>query len=185
MLNALRSLALPSVMERLTLLANHVLSAEPVAARRLQPHAGRCIVLQFEGWPSLLPALPPLVFRVTPAALLEWCGDDAAPSGTETADLRVSIEASNPALGLLQLLGGTRPRIDVAGDAVFAGDVNWLFENLRWDVQDDVARIVGQAPAHEIARVASAVAAAVRGAVGNVAGLAGRWRDSSAGQPPR
>ena len=181
MLNALQSLAGPAVMERATLLINHVLVSEPVAAQRLRPHAGRCIVLHFEGWPSLLPALPATAFRITPAALVEWCGAETPAD----ADLRVTLDASNPALGLVQMLTGERPRVDVAGDAALATDVNWLFENLRWDVQDDLARLVGQAPAHEIARLASGVAAGLRAAAGTLAGVAGRARDTAAGQPPR
>jgi ubiquinone biosynthesis accessory factor UbiJ len=183
MFNALHSafdtLAQPAVMQRATLLVNHVLAAEPVAVERLRPHTGRSILLQFEGWPSLLPPLPVMAFRITPAALVEWCGPDALAD----VDLRVSIDASNPALAFVQALGGKRPQVDVAGDAALATDVNWLFANLRWDVQDDLARLVGQAPAHELARLAAAVAEGLRAAVGRLSGLAGRG--AAPGQPPR
>jgi ubiquinone biosynthesis protein UbiJ len=182
MVNALQSafdaVVQPAVMERATLLVNHVLAAEPVAAERLRPHAGRSILLQFEGWPGLLPSLPVLAFRITPAALGEWCGSDAAPAD---ADLRVAIDASNPALALVQALGGKRPQVDVAGDAAFAADVSWLLAHLRWDVQDDLARLIGQVPAHELARLTSMVAEGLRAAVGRLAGLAGRAPE----QPPR
>jgi ubiquinone biosynthesis protein UbiJ len=117
-----------------------------------------------------LPPLPATAFRVTPAGLLEWCGADA-PS---EPDLRVSVDASNPALAMAQALAGTRPKVDVAGDAAFATDLNWLFDNLRWDVQDDLARIVGQAPAREIARVAGGIANGMREAAKAVSGLVGR-----------
>jgi ubiquinone biosynthesis protein UbiJ len=85
-------------------------------------------------------------------------------------------------------LVGERPRIEVAGDAAFASDVNWLFDNLRWDVQDDLARIVGDAPAREITRLGRAVAAAVREAAHALDGLAARARgrkdgDSGAAGP--
>jgi len=176
MFHTLQTLAGSAVMERVTLLVNHVLASEPVAAQRLAVHAGRCIQLHFDGWPTLLPPLPLTAFRVTPAGLVEWCG--SAPP--EVADLRVEIDASNPALALVQAASGERPRIDVAGDAAFAADVNWLFDNLRWDVQDDLARVVGQAPAREIVRLGTAVAAALRQAVTTVGGLASRARGSSA-----
>ena len=152
-------------MERATLLANHVIGAEPAAVARLKAHAGRSIRLHFEGWPVMLPPLPPTAFRVTPAGLLEWCGNEAAtPDATPAtdADLRVSIDVSNPALGMAQALMGERPKVDVAGDAAFAADLNWLFDNLRWDVQDDLERIVGAAPARELARVAGGVATGLR-----------------------
>ena len=159
-----------AAIERLTLLVNHVLGAEPVATKRLQAHAGRCIRLNFEGWPALLPPLPATAFRVTPAGLVEWC-DGEAPN---EPDLRVGIDASNPALAVAQAFAGTRPKVDVAGDAAFATDLNWLFANLRWDVQDDLARIVGQAPAREIARIGSGIAVGMREAAKAVSGLVTR-----------
>ena len=170
MLHSLNSLLGQAIVERLTLLVNHVLGGEPVATQRMKVHAGRVIRLQFEGWPALLPPVPATTFRVTPAGLLEWIGaDEPAEAG-----LRVSVDASNPALALAQAVGGTRPKVDVAGDAAFAADLNWLFDNLRWDVQDDLGRIVGQAPAREIARIASGVAAGMREAAKAVSGLAAR-----------
>lgn len=180
MLHTLQTLANTAVMERTTLLLNHVLASEPVAAKRLQEHAGRSIRLQFDGWPALLPALPVTAFRVTPAGLLEWLADTP---GDAAADLRVAVDASNPALAMVQALGGERPRVEIAGDAAFAADVDWLFANLRWDVQDDLARIVGDAPAREIARLGGAIAAALRQAARAVGGLGGRARE--AGAPPR
>jgi ubiquinone biosynthesis protein UbiJ len=179
MLQGLQSLAGAAALERLTLLANHVLSAESAAVQRLRAHQGCCIRLQFDAWPALLPALPPTSFRVTPAGLLEWCATDAPID----ADLRVDIDAANPALLLLNVLTGARPRVDVTGDALLAADVHWLFDNLRWDLEDDMARIVGPLAAHEIARVFRAVAAALRDAVGRVNALAARTGVGVAGPP--
>ncbi len=170
MIDDLRMLAGDAVLARLVLLANHVIGAEPAAVARLAPHAGRSVALQFSGWPSLLPPLPALAFTVTPAGLLEWAGHTppAAP------DLRIDIDASNPALLALRSLTGERPRIDITGDAAFAADMQWLADHLRWDVQDDLQRVVGAGPAREIARLGSAVAAALRDAAQALAGLATR-----------
>ena len=170
MFHTLNTLLGSAAIERVTLLVNHVLASEPVATDRMRAHAGRCMQLHFDGWPALLPALPSTAFCVTPAGLIEWCGDEALPE----PDLRVSIDASNPAMAMAQALTGTRPKVEVAGDAVFATDLNWLFDNLRWDVQDDLARIVGQAPAREIARVGSGIAAGMREAAKVVSGLVAR-----------
>ena len=181
MLHALNAVLGNAAIERLTLLANHVLASEPAATRRLVAHAGRCIRFQFDGWPSLLPALPATTFRVTPAGLVEWCGD-APPADP---DLRVAVDASNPAAAMAQAMAGTRPRVEVAGDAAFATDLNWLFDNLRWDVQDDLERVVGAAPAREIARVAGGVATGMRNVVRTLGGLVNRGRDAPAGSPPQ
>lgn len=177
MMHSLQALASQAVVERAILLANHVIAGEPVAAQRLGAHAGRCLLLTLDGWPALLPAAPPLGIRITPAGLLEWCGDDlpAAP------DLRVSVDASNPALALLRALGGEKPRIEVAGDAQFATDVNWLFDNLRWDLEDDLARLIGDAPARELSRFGASVAAALREAVRGIGSMASRLRGAGAG----
>lgn len=175
MLQALAAVASNAVLERATLLVNHVLASEPVAQQRLREHAGRCIQLRYLAWPSLLPPVPPMAFRVTPAGLVEWCGADIPAQ----ADLTVSIDASNPALLVARTLVGERPRIEVAGDAAFATDVNWLFDNLRWDLEDDLARVVGAAPAREMSRLARAVSAAVRESVRTLAGLAERARGGS------
>ena len=170
MLHSLQALASTAVIERAILLANHLIACEPVAAQRLREHSGRSVLLHLEGWPSLLPPLPPLALRFTAAGLLEWCGDEVP----EAPDLRVSVDASNPALALVRTLAGNKPRIEVSGDAQLATDVNWLFDNLRWDLQDDVARVVGQAPARELARVAGSVSAGLREAARAVGSLAAR-----------
>ena len=182
MISNLHSLAGGALMERATLLVNHVLASEPIAMQRLVPHAGRSIAVHFTGWPALLPALPSTRFTITPAGLVEW------NRGTEVdapADLSVSIDASNPALAAWRSLSGERPRVEVQGDAALAGDVNWLFDNLRWDLEDDLAKLVGQGPAHELARLAAGVAAAMRGAARGLSGLAARARGEAPAAPPR
>lgn len=158
MFHALQALAGTAALERATLLLNHVVAAEPAAVARLQPFAGRCIQLQFDGWPGWLPAWPPTSFRITPAGLFEWCGD-AVPADV---DLHIAVDASNPALSFMRTLAGVRPSVDVAGDSALAGEIDWLFDNLRWDVEDDLGRVIGAAPAREVARLGRAVAAAVR-----------------------
>jgi len=161
MLHTLNSLLAPAVMERLTLVINHVLAGEAVATARLQPHAGRTVELAASAWPTLLPAPPACVFRVTPAGLLEWCG----PERTAAADLTVRVDAANPALLLAKALAGEPPPVAIQGDAQLAGDVNWLLQNLRWDVAADLERLFGPLAAQQLQRLGSAVAAALRAAM--------------------
>ena len=170
MLHSLNELLGQAAIERVTLLVNHVLASEPVATQRLRAHEGRSIQIRFDGWPTLLPALPATAFRVTPAGLLEWCGAEPPPE----PDLRVTIDASNPALAMAQALAGTRPKVEISGDAAFAADLNWLIDNLHWDIQDDLARVVGQAPARELARMAGGVKAGLHEAAKAVGGLVAR-----------
>lgn len=183
MLEPLQQLAGTAFMQRFTLWLNHVLASESAALQRLRPHTGRSIRLQMTGWPSLLPPLPELTFVITPAGLVEWTGHEAPQ---QVPDLRLSVDASNPARSLVQGLAGQRPAVDVAGDAALATDVSWLMDNLRWDLQDDLARVIGPGPAHELARIGSKLAEGMRAAVSKLAGLAARGRNGGNGsqEPP-
>jgi ubiquinone biosynthesis protein UbiJ len=164
MLQNLNALLAPALMDRLVLVVNHVLSAEPAAVQRLMPHRGRVLRLELLQLPRLLPAPPPLAFVVTPAGLVEWCREPV------DADLRVRLEAANPAALAFQALTGSMPPLAIEGDAQLASDVDWLLKNLRWDVADDLERLFGPTLAHELHRLGSALAAAMRGARQVVAG---------------
>ena len=158
MLQSLQALLVPAVIERLVLVVNHVLAAEPVAMARLVPHQRRLIALELQQWPSLLPAPPVMKFRITPAGLIEWCGpDDATP-----ADLSVQLDAANPVALFARALGGEPPPLHVTGHAALASDIQWLVDNLRWDVEADLERVFGPVVAHQVARLGSSLAAGLR-----------------------
>ena len=172
MLEALNALLAPALMERLTLIVNHVLAAEPVATQRLKPHHGRSIRLHLDGWPTLLPAPPAFAFRVTPAGLLEWRGTDAPLA----ADLELRLDASNPAMLVADMAAGVAPAVELQGDAALATDINWLITNLRWDAEADLERVFGARVAHQMARVGSSFAQGLRSAMRGAGQLAARWR---------
>ncbi len=158
MLANLQGLLVPAVIERLVLVINHVLSSEPAAMSRLASHKGRSIALELQQWPSLLPRLPTLKLRVTPPGLLEWCGlGDDGP-----ADLAVRVDAANPALLFARALAGEPPRLDIAGDATLATDIQWLVDNLRWDVEADLDRLFGPLVARQLGQLGSALARGLR-----------------------
>jgi ubiquinone biosynthesis protein UbiJ len=148
MLQNLNALLAPALMDRLVLVVNHVMAAEPQAVARMLPHQGRVLRLDLLQLPRLLPAPPPLAFRITPAGLVEWCRDPV------DADLRVRLDAPNPAALALQALGGQLPPVVIEGDA-----------NLRWDVADDLQRLFGPTVAHELHRLGSGLARALRTAL--------------------
>jgi ubiquinone biosynthesis protein UbiJ len=162
----------PAVVERLTLLINHVLGSEAVATERLRPHAGRRVELQLSAWPSLLPAPPALAWRITPAGLLEWCGLNPEPG----ADLLVRLDAGNPAALAARLFAGETPPLQVEGDAQLAGDINWLAENLRWDLTADLERFFGPVVAQQLSRLGKALGSATGAAFRAAQGLSDRWR---------
>jgi ubiquinone biosynthesis accessory factor UbiJ len=157
----------PALAERLTLVLNHVLAAESVATERLSPHAGRMFKVQLQGWPSLLPPLPQLAWRISAAGLLEW-----APSAEgSTPELVVTVDASNPALLVARALGGVSPAVQIEGDAQLAADVNWLLNNVRWDVAADLERVFGPLVAQQVHQMGRAVVRGMR-AAGNATGNA-------------
>ena len=162
----------PAVMERLTLLLNHVLAGEPVATGRLLPHAGKVVALELEAWPAPLPPVPPLAWRITPAGMLEWFGMERQA----VAELTLRVSADNPALLAAKLMFGERPAVAIDGDAQLAGDVDWLMQNLRWDLAADLERIFPAPVALGLHRAGSALATGLRIAVQRASELKDRWR---------
>ncbi len=160
-------------LARVTLLLNHVLYAEPEATRRLGGHVGRSVGVVWQQWPSLFPPPPSPVWTVTPAGLLELdeSGVQTAPNGSG-ATLIVTLDGSQMLSWILSGAAG-RPPMDIRGDAAFAAEVSWLADNLRWDIEDDLARVVGDAPARVLSQVGSAAVQAVRAIVGRLPRAAG------------
>jgi len=100
-----------------------------------------------------------VALQVTPAGLF----DLAAPSATP--DLHFEVTEASP-LGLAQsALRGERPPVRIDGAVDFASDLQWLADNLRWDIEDDMARVIGDVPAHTLVSVARSAAQALRGFV--------------------
>jgi len=43
-----------------------------------------------------------------------------------------------------------------------AAEVNWLVDHVRWDIEEDLARVLGDAQAHTLAQAARGLATALR-----------------------
>lgn len=172
MLHSLNAMMAPALAERLTLLLNHVLAAEAVATERLRPHSGATLSLTLQDWPTLLPPPPALAWRITPAGLLDWCG----PAGVDAADLAVRLDAGNPAAVVARALAGEPPEVQIEGSAQLAGDVNWLLQNLRWDVAADLERLFGPQIAQPLHQMGRMLASGLRAALKGAAALGEQWR---------
>ncbi len=172
MLHSLNALLAPALAERMTLLLNHVLSSESIATDRLRPHSGATLALRLPGWPALLPPPPALAWRITPAGLLDWCGTEGAPQ----PDLAITLDASNPAAVLAGALLGHQPEVQIDGSAQLAGDVNWLMQNLRWDVAADLDRLFGPQMAQPLHQMGRMLAQAVRSAMQAASALGNQLR---------
>lgn len=143
------------LQDRLVLLLNHLLSREPAASERLRPLAGNALTVTLDGQPRWAPQLPPLHLGITRAGLFERL-DSALP-----AQLSMTIDGRNPLQLALSALQGERRGVTVSGEVAMASAVNWLFENLRWDLGDELERIVGPAPARALEQAAMAVRTAL------------------------
>ncbi len=136
------------LQNRLVLFLNHVLMQEPQAMERLRRQKGK--VLQAH-WGRLS-----LSLHATPAGLL------ATTSGDPTPDLRVTLNEASPVALAQTLTSGEKPAVDIQGDVQFAADIAWLVDNIRWDVEEDLSRFVGDAAAHTLVDGAKAALTRLR-----------------------
>ena len=97
---------------------------------------------------------------ITPAGLLNLAPEAAVP------DLRLEVTENSPFALAQTALRGDKPAIRIEGDVQLAAEINWLVDHVRWDVEEDLARVIGDAPAHTAARVARRAAQALRQFVG-------------------
>jgi ubiquinone biosynthesis protein UbiJ len=136
------------LQHRLVLFLNHVLMQEREAMERLARQRGRVARVQWRVYSMAL--------QVTPAGLLDLAPQGAAP------DLRLEVSETSPLSLAKGALRGDKPAIRIEGDVQLAGEINWLVDHVRWDVEEDLARVIGDAPARAVATVAGRVADALR-----------------------
>jgi ubiquinone biosynthesis protein UbiJ len=127
---------------------NHLLESETWARERLAPFAGEALELR-------APPLPALRFVIAADGRLSAAG--AAPEMEAGSPLVIALRPgalAAAAKGEEYLLRA----IQVEGNAGLASEVMFLFRHLRWDVEEELANVLGDAAAHR-------VAAMVRGAL--------------------
>jgi ubiquinone biosynthesis accessory factor UbiJ len=159
MLQTVRELLLPAAQARVVLLINHVLSREPAALQRLQPHAGRHLRVELADAPGWLPTPPPMTVAITPAGLFEV----DTPTASVEPDLSLRVSMPTPAQWL-DIAGGqaTPPAVRIDGAADLAADMHWLVDHVRWDIESDLAQAIGAMPARVVMSVGRAGAGALR-----------------------
>jgi ubiquinone biosynthesis accessory factor UbiJ len=144
------------LQNRLVLFLNHVLMQEPAAQDRLKRQKGKPVRIQ---WGDFHLTLAP-----TAAGLLERCDPAAKP------ELSVTLTQTSPLELAQSVLAGQKPGVDIQGDVQLAAEVAWLVDNVRWDVEEDLSRVVGDATAHTIARFARSASTAVKAFVDRMPG---------------
>jgi len=136
---------------------NRLLRSESWARERLLPFAAGILELR-------APPMPRLRFTITAEGCLE-----AAPAAAAEPSLVITIRPdalAAAAKGEDHLLRS----IDVAGNARLASEVMFLARHLRWDVEEDLAKLVGDVAAHRLAGLARDAAAWHADAARRIAG---------------
>lgn len=161
------------VLGRGILLVNHVLLKEPQALDRLKRQKGRRIQLKWHQFMCTVKCTPAGLFELSHAMPLESTQAPAGAPGTESAkdgalpnakeaqarapDLSIELMESS-VIALIQLFAnGQKPPLHIQGDVQLAAEINWLVDHVRWDLEDDLARLVGDVNAHQLCKVASYV----------------------------
>jgi len=143
--------AVHETQRRVVLLLNHVLMQEPEAMTRLVRQKGRTVLVN---WRSVH-----LKLAVTPAGLLDLAEPQMAP------DLTLAVTQESAVALVQAALRGDKPAVRIEGDVQLAAEVNWLVDHVRWDLEEDLSRIIGDAPAHAAGEAFRRVAHALRGFV--------------------
>jgi ubiquinone biosynthesis protein UbiJ len=115
---------------------------------RLARHKGQTVLAQWREFKFGV--------TVTPAGLLDLAADVANP------DLQLFITEVSPWALAQTLLDGKKPPVRVAGDVQLAAEINWLVDHVRWDIEEDLSRVLGDAPAHLVVDAARTIARALR-----------------------
>ncbi|MBR7801059.1 SCP2 sterol-binding domain-containing protein [Undibacterium sp. FT137W] len=117
------------------LFVNHLLAQEPWAAARLQKHAGKTACIDIE--------LFQLRVKVGADGLLQAAENDTE---TQTDQVILRIKPAD-----LPLIAQNRERavsyVKIEGDADFANTLSQLSQDLRWEAEEDLSKVVGDVAA--------------------------------------
>jgi ubiquinone biosynthesis protein UbiJ len=124
---------------------NHLLARESWARERLAPYAGKTARL----------SCPPVVLML----LVQPDGYLSAVDEIEAQQFDVTISVPSDALPTF-VQGGqaaVMKHVKIEGDAEFATVIAKLGEHLRWEPEEDLAKLIGDGPAWRVASVVRAV----------------------------
>jgi ubiquinone biosynthesis protein UbiJ len=123
---------------------NHVLAQQPWAREELARHAGR----------SLRLAAPPFALGLK----ISDKGEVSAMAPGGTADVTLSVAATRVPFLFIDPETAMKD-VRIEGDAELAQTLARLAREVRWDVEEDLSKVLGDIPAHQMMRFARAFAA--------------------------
>lgn len=116
---------------------NHLLNQQPWSKDQLCRHAGKTICI----------SIPPITLHL----LVESNGEFAALTAAEAAepDAKLSLPATAAIKFMLQKQLDTS-QINMEGDTELAAEIGKILRTLSWDIEEDLSRIIGDIPAHQV-----------------------------------
>jgi ubiquinone biosynthesis protein UbiJ len=132
---------------------NHLLGQAAWARRQLQPFAGRRARFEMLPWR--------FAFGIGTDGRFEAVTEPEV-------DVTVVLPANGPLLAL-QGIDRLMATAHVSGNAEFATALSFVLKNLRWDAEEDLARLVGDIVAHRVVSGLSSITAWQKQAARNVA----------------
>jgi ubiquinone biosynthesis protein UbiJ len=128
---------------------NHLLVSEPWARARLQNHAGKIACFDLQAFS--------LRCKVSVDGQLESAAAHAADGLAEsTASVTIHLKLSD-----LPLIAQNREKafsyVTIEGDADFANTISYLSEHLRWEIEEDLSKVVGDVAAVRLVDTAQAM----------------------------
>jgi ubiquinone biosynthesis protein UbiJ len=140
--------AVNEAQRRVVLLLNHMLMQESEAMARLARQKNQVMLVQWRAFNFKLVA--------TPAGLLDLATPESTP------DLTMTMTDESPLALAQTALRGDKPSVRIEGDVQLAAEVNWLTDHVRWDMEEDLARVMGDVPAHTLGQMARAMTSTLR-----------------------
>jgi ubiquinone biosynthesis protein UbiJ len=130
---------------------NHVLAGEPWASAELAKHAGKAIALEMP--------FGRFAVQINNKGLLDAVSHSDVPTKTPDGEVlspvRTALVLTISSQALSTLLTSSGPirenafkSVTIAGDADLAQLLGRLAGQLRWEYEEDLSKIIGDAPAH-------------------------------------
>ncbi|NEX64356.1 ubiquinone biosynthesis accessory factor UbiJ [Noviherbaspirillum galbum] len=123
---------------------NHLLAQESWARNELMRHAGKTAVFDA--------GLATLRLKVAGDGMVQPAGAD------EPVHVTIRVKLADVPM-ILQHRDRAFSYVQIEGDADFANTISRLSENLRWEAEDDLARLIGDIPATRLVATARSVGA--------------------------
>ena len=125
---------------------NHLLGQHPNAATRLAAHAGGLVRIGVDAGklPAMLPR-PEVWAVISPEGRLQ-----TAQAGAADVELLLKPSLAAGQALATEGVGGLASHLRVEGDVLLAGLLGELIQELRWDYEDDLARVVGDPAARRV-----------------------------------